>query len=337
MEELEKKWKGLRTTQIPIFISNVKYFKNVLDNKVNEPTPKFLDNGTLIHMYLLENDKFKNTYTYLDYTKPTGENQLNFCKYFAEQFKKDSKQNKKTLCIDSYKQSYKTEKKSDKKIEEEATNLYNQFESYIKFLTISDKEVISYSMWNYLREVKECINKHKLASNLVYEKEFGTEEHYNEQLVYWKFDKALIHNEPLIVKSTIDKLIIDHEKKVIKLVDLKTTNDMGEFDNRFEDHDNYKIQLACYWFAVETFFRNTFTDKNINEYSRETYLVAIQTQNPYKDYPVNCEVFTISDYSLNEGLNIIENVLPDIAWHFENDLWEHSRSYYEGNGCAKVL
>lgn len=337
-DKLKSRWRGLRTTLVQTFINNVKYFKRVFDGKADEDTPKFLETGTQVHMYLFEEKEFKDKYIFIDYTKPRGENQLAFCEYFANQFKKDSKQNKKTLSVESYKNAYKTEKKSEDKITDEAVKLYHQLEDYIEFLTIGpDKEALTFSTLRYLKEAKESVKNHKLASSLIFENEFSTEEHYNETLIYWEFPLATIHNEFLVVKSTLDKLIIDHTNKIIKLVDLKTTNDMGEFPQRFADHTGYKIQLACYWFAVETFFRTNFPDKNIADYNRETYLVAIQTPNPYKDYPVNCEVWPISDQSLSEGLNIIEKTLPDIAWHFENDLWDHNRIYYEGKGAQKAL
>lgn len=339
MNNLEERWTGLRTTSILNFIDNPKYFKQTLDGKTDEDTPKFFELGTQVHMYLLEPEEFKDTYIFLDYTKPRGENQLLFCEYIAEQIKKDPKINKKTLSVESYKQSYKTAaKKSDDKLTEEAVKLYQQLEDYIRFLSVGpDKEVLSFSTLTYLKEVKNVVKNHKKASDLLFKNDLSSDEHYNEQFVLWEFPGATVHGLPLVVKSTIDKLIINHETKTIKLVDLKTTNSLGEFTDRFSNGRSYKLQLACYWFAVETFFRNQFPDKDINEYTRETYLVAVQTTNPYKDYPVNCEVWPIKEASLAEGLELIEKHLPDLAWHFENDLWDHHRIYYEGDGANNAI
>lgn len=335
---LQERWTGLRTTSISDFITNPKYFKLKLDGIIEEPSSPAQKVGTVTHSYLLEYEDFKNTYIFLDYTKPTGANQLAFCEYIAKQIKKDNKKNKKDLSIEGYKLAYKTTGKSDNKIEEEAEKLYKQLEDYIKFLTLeSGKEVISYSLYNYVKQAHQSVVNHKLASKLMYKDELTNEEHYNETFVLWEFPKSTVHGIPLVIKSTIDKLIIDHDNKIIKLVDLKTTNDIGNFDNKFHEYNSYKIQLACYWFAVETYFRELFPDKNINEYTRETYLVAIQTSNPYRDYPVNCEVWPISEKSLAEGLNILEKTLPDLAWHFENDLWDHHRIYYEGDGSQLKL
>lgn len=338
--KLQERWTGLRTTSIVTFIDNPKYFKRVLDNKVVEDTPKFLELGTQTHMYLLEPKEFKKTYTFLDYTKPRGEIQTNFCEYIANGIRKNKEIEIKDLSIEAYKSSYKVNNKSEDKISEESLKLYESLKDYIKFLTYSGKkEVITFGTLNYLKEVKQVVEEHKLASKLIFEDLLNSEKHYNELFVLWEFKGATVNELPLVIKSTVDKLIVDHDKKIIKLVDLKTTNDITDFKYRFYDpkHPGYKIQLACYWFAIETWFRENFKEYDINEYSRETYLVAIQTKNPYKDYPVNCEVFSISEESLSEGLSILEKKLPDIAWHFENNLWDHEKAYYEGNGINSVL
>jgi hypothetical protein len=338
MKSLQERWKEIRTTSIVTFIKNVRYFKNILEGKVIEDPSKPQETGTLIHLYLLENSEFNRKYITLDYDKPRGEVQSSFCSFVADNLVKYPNTDLTELCIEAYKNCYKASKKSNDKITEESKKLYESLKDYIKFLTYkNNKDVISFRTLNTLRETQRVVEEHKLASKLIFEDIFSTEKHYNELYVLWEYSKALIDGEPIVIKSTIDKLIIDHENKIIKLVDLKTTGDITEFENKFYDHDNYKVQLACYWFAVETYFRENFPDKNISEYSRETYLVAVQTKNPYRDYPVNCEVWPISEKTLADGLDIIEKALPDLAWHFENNLWDHSRSYYEGNGANKML
>jgi hypothetical protein len=338
MKELKDRWTGLRTTSINTFRDNPKYFKRVLDNKVDEDTPKFFELGTQVHMYVLEPEEFKDTYVFLDYTKPRGENQNKFAEYIAKEIKTDPTIDRKTLCVEAYNKAYKTKGKSEEKVLKESYDLYVQLEDYIRFLTVGpDKEVLSFNTLRYLKEVKEIIKNHKLASKLIFKDEFSGDEHYNETFVLWEYPDAIIHGEPLVVKSTIDKLIVNHDTKTVKLVDLKTTNALSEFTKRFNEHDGYKIQLACYWKAVETMFKEKFPDKNINDYTRETYLVAVQTFNQYRDYPVNCEVWPISDKSLQQGSQILTEVLPDLAWHFENDLWDHHRVYYEGDGSQIEL
>ena len=37
-----------------------------------------------------------------------------------------------------------------------------------------------------------------------------------------------------------------------------------------------------------------------------------------------------------ESWNKIIHVLTEIAWHISNNLWEHTREYYEGDGSEKL-
>jgi hypothetical protein len=334
---LQDRWTGLRTTSIATFLKNVKYFKGLLDGTIVEESSDAQEFGTLQHMYVLENDKFKEKYVTLDYEKPRGEIQSSFCSFIAENLKLYPDTDLDQLCIEAYKNNYKAEKKSDKLIADESKRLYNTFKDYVRFLMYNNKEVISFSTLKFVRETYESIKNHKLASQLMIENPFTTEKHYNEQLVYWEYPEALIYELPIVVKSTIDKLIIDHENKVIKLVDLKTTNDIAEFSLHFNEYPNYKMQLACYWNAVKAFFIEQFPDKDIKEYTGEVYLVAVQSKNRWRNLPINCEVFQISTETLQEGFTIVEKALKDIAWHFETNQWDHSRSYYEGSGVKEIL
>jgi hypothetical protein len=337
MDSLQERWTGLRTTSIATFIKNVKYFKGLLDGTIVEDSTDAQEFGTLQHMYVLERDKFKENYTTLEYDKPSNSTQLSFCSFVAENLRIYPDTDLDELCVEAYKNCYKTEKKSDKLIAEESKKLYNNYKDYIRFSIYNNKEIISFPLLKFLKDTYQTIKDHKLASKLMIEDPFSTEKHYNETLVYWEFPQVLLYELPIVVKSTIDKLTIDHGNKVIKLVDLKTTSDIAEFSEHFKEYPNYRIQLACYWYAVEAFFKEQFPDKNINEYLRETYLVVVQSKNKWKELPVNCEVFPVSDKTLQEGFNIIEEALKDIAWHFENDKWDHARSYYEGNGANETL
>lgn len=339
MDNRKDRWTGLRTTSIATFLKNVKYFKGLLDGTIVEQPNDAQTFGTLQHMYVLEQDKFKETYVTLDYEKPRGEIQTSFCAFIADGLKQEPNTNIDILCSEAYKNCYKADKKSDEKIADESKKLYNNFKDYVRFLMYNDKEVINFSTYRYLKDTHQAIKDHKLASELMVENPFTTEKHYNETLVYWEYPQVLLYELPMVVKSTIDKLVIDHENKVIKLVDLKTTGDIAEFADHFKNpmYLGYKIQLACYWYAVEAFFKEQFPDKNIKDYVRKTYLVAVQSKNKWKELPVNCEVFPVSEKTIEEGFNIIEKALIDIAWHFETNQWDHSRSYYEGNGENEML
>ena len=73
------------------------------------------------------------------------------------------------------------------------------------------------------------------------------------------------------------------------------------------------------------------SDIDINEFSKETYIIAIS-----KLQPLEIRVFEVTDEPLNEGLDEIANLFDEIKWHQDNDKWDHSRRYYEGHLTEKL-
>jgi len=130
--------------------------------------------------------------------------------------------------------------------------------------------------------------------------------------------------------SRLDRLIIDHKNKVIKLIDLKKTKSLRNFRKSFEDLE-YNRQLAFYWMAVHFMFTHSFPEYNIDEYKKETYIVAIQV-----NQLIECKVFEISEEDLHNGTMEIEKLMIEISWHLVNDKWDYSKQYYIGNGIEKL-
>jgi hypothetical protein len=262
---------------------------------VEEEKP-WLELGTKLHMYLLEPEEFKKNYIYLEFTKPRGKQQQEFCEYVANSNLKDT--NDKIVL--AYKHAYASKGKSEDKIKEEASKLFVSLTSYIEYLS-----------------------KTKIFKDVI-----------------WEHPNILLNGSKMVLKSIIDRLIIDHNKKVIQLVDLKTSSSLHEFGDSYKKW-GYHRQMAFYWAGLDYYFKEMFPDKDINEYTKETYIVAYQTPNNYgKDYPIRCKVFPLEDLDpdfLKRGTDEIEELLSEIKWHMEENKWEHSRSYYNNNGLETTL
>ena len=128
----------------------------------------------------------------------------------------------------------------------------------------------------------------------------------------------------------IDRFIIDKENKVIKLIDVKTTSNIGTFKNSLEKY-KYHRQLAFYWMAIFYEFKELIPD--IEKYTQETYIVILST-NP--DIP-ECKVIDIDEKMLYDGIKDIKKIMKNIAWHYKNDLWDYSKDYYEGDGVESLI
>ncbi len=159
---------------------------------------------------------------------------------------------------------------------------------------------------------------------------------YNEQhIAFGNTDKIFIQNELVIMweypgvnlpcKSMLDRIIVDHEKKKITIVDLKTTSFMSEFKDKALEY-RYNRQMAFYWMAVYYYFKHELK-LNIESYERETFIVAVSTKEP-----TEVKVFKVSDHVLGDGFDEIEQIIPDLAWHWKEQKWDYPRSYYDGEG-----
>lgn len=338
-EKLKKRYSRISASALGVFEIDPKYFKNYIDGLVDEETPSFMELGTKLHMYLLEPEEFKKNYIYLDVVKPRGDKQKEFCELIANSKLKELQDS----VINAYNLTYATKGKSEEKIKQEALKLYNGLSSYVEYVKRSKeyKDILNYSTISYLKTAKNAAEKHVAVKDMLFDEDSFIDKpnlfSKNEMRIYWEHPTIELDGEKLVLKSIIDRLVIDHEKKVIKLIDLKTSSNLHTFEESYSKY-KYHRQMAFYWAAIHYYFKQEFEDKDIGDYSKETYIVAIQTPNNYgKDYPIRCKVFPVIEEDLNKGIDEIEDLLNEIKWHIDENKWEHSRSYYENNGLEQPL
>ena len=296
-----------------------KYLKEMLNNEREGLKLPQLEKGTMIHEYILQPEEFWKDYIILDFEVPKVKQQKDFCEAYVSSLEllEDDKK------LQAYRSSY-TNTKSSQIALKEATELCNKYESYINYLKQkNDKKVISFADLNLLKTIKKNLEEHKKANELLYNFP-NTFEVHNEFHINWEYPYAFEDKE-LSCKSLLDRVMIDHENKKIILIDLKTTADIYNFQHSVEEFDYYR-QLTYYWTALAWYFKNElFLD--IDEYEGETYIIAIQS---YDGNEVR--VFKIDEAELSNKLKVIDNAIKRIAWHKNNNLWEHTKEYYEGNG-----
>lgn len=297
------------------------YFKNMLDKEIVQASLIWFDTGKQIHMSILEPKEFELNYIYLDYKIPKSINQQKFC----EEVITAKEKNKQEQLDNAYSKAYNTVGKSDIKITEESSKLYKSLRHYMEYLKKSKeyKEVLTKSKWKLIQDLKEEAYSHKKARELLLiENPLTNIEEYNEIPIFWEYKTE--ENKSVPCKSMLDRLVIDHDNKVIKLIDLKTTSNLGTFHKSVEKYKYYR-QLAFYWKAVEYEFND------LKDYKHETYIVSLRT----KELP-ECKVFEIPKSKLELGNEEIKNLMTNISWHFETNLWKYPKEYYEGSGIEQL-
>lgn len=300
-----------------------RYLKEMLDGKEGLKA-SFLDKGTMIHEYILQPEEFWKDYIILDFAVPKVKQQKDLLEFYANAKMVDPLASEDDILLMSYNSAYSNNKSIDKRIQE-ARELVETYQNYIEYFRNKDsKKVISFADLNMLKTIKKNMEDHKKANELLF-KYPETFEVHNEFHINWEYPNASTLGD-LPCKSLLDRVMIDHTNKKIILVDIKTTADVYNFKHSIEEFD-YCRQLAYYWLAIHWYFKNELK-LNIEEYEYETYIVAVQSHDGYE-----VRVFKFNSKAIEERLVTIDYAIKRIAWHKNNNLWDHMKEYYDEDGA----
>lgn len=296
-----------------------RYLKDMLDGKEEGISAKYLDKGTMIHMYLLQPEEFWSNYTIIDYEKPKTAQQLAFCEaYFnSNEIVEEDK------LINAYKASYSGNNMSKDAMLKKAKELQLKFTEYIEFLDKNQTyTVISFADLNMLKNIKKNIDSHIKANELLIDQP-GVECH-NEFHINWEAEK-----QGVSCKSLLDRVKIDHANKKITLIDLKTTIDVYNFKHSVEEYDYYR-QIAFYILALTWYMKDQGYD--IEDYDLEAYIVAIQSNSNNEVRVFNM----LNEKELLARKDLIADTLTEISYHYQTGNWDHTREYYENDGTESL-
>lgn len=300
-----------------------RYLKEMLDGK-DGLKASFLDKGTMIHEYILQPEEFWKDYIILDFAVPKVKQQKDLLEFYSSARLVDPFASEDDILLMSYETAYNNTKSKEKKIQE-AKELVELYQNYIEYFRNKDsKKVISFADLNMLKAIKKNMEDHKKANELLFNYPETFEVH-NEFHINWEYPNASSLGD-LPCKSLLDRVMIDHTNKKIILVDIKTTADVYNFKHSVEEFD-YCRQLAYYWLAIHWYFKNELK-LNIEEYEYETYIVAVQSHDGYE-----VRVFKFNPKTIEERLITIDYAIKRIAWHKDNNLWDHMKEYYDEDGA----
>ena len=303
-----------------------RYLKEMLDGKEGLKA-SFLDKGTMIHEYILQPEEFWKDYIILDFAVPKVKQQKDLLEFYSSARLIDPFASEDDILLMSYETAYNNTKSKEKKIQE-AKELVETYQNYIEYFRNKDsKKVISFADLNMLKAIKKNMEDHKKANELLFNYPETFEVH-NEFHINWEYPNASTLGD-LPCKSLLDRVMIDHTNKKIILVDIKTTADVYNFKHSVEEFD-YCRQLAYYWLAIHWYFKNELK-LNIEEYEYETYIVAVQSHDGYE-----VRVFKFNSKAIEERLVTIDYAIKRIAWHKNNNLWDHMKEYYDEDGAEII-
>lgn len=302
------------------------YLHKKLSGQLEDETSQSMTKGTMIHEYLLQPEEFQKDYVVWDKSRPSSTNEEKFCQALADSL--EIEPNKSLLS--AYKAAYSTSGKSDDKILSEATKKASTLKEYIEFLKSRDqREMITPYSVTQLMKIKENISNHKAACKLLLPAD--NKNVFHEFHINWEYISSKYNDIEFTCpcKSLLDSVTFDYDNKKVILMDLKTTSHLHNFADAVNTYD-YTRQLYFYTKALKWYITNELHE-NGETWRFEWYIIAIDSLTS------DIRVFTFS-YKQVYGENVekVRNAIRDIVWHKCNDLWEHSRAYYEGNGIETL-
>lgn len=317
--------------------SNIGWFLNkgpaflhkMLSGKGEEEKSAALTRGTMIHEYLLQPEEFQKDYVVWNKSRPASVQEEMFCQALADSI--EIEPNKALLS--AYKVAYSTSGKSDDKVLSEALKKASTLKDYIDFKKSGDRrEMITNYQAMQLQTIKSNISKHKAASKLL--KPADNKKVFHEFHINWTYSSYKDNNDidfTCMCKSLLDSVTFDFDKKQVTLMDLKTTSHLHNFADAVNTYDYtrqlYYYTLALYWYLKNELYQNP------DSWKFSWYIIAIDS------FTSEIRVFEFDEKQIYYEKNNEYKVycaIRDIVWHMKNDLWEHSRAYYEGTGVETL-
>ena len=306
------------------------FFHNMLTGIEKGESGAQLDKGTMIHEYILRPEDFSKEYILYTGVKPSSAQQEKFCKALVNTTEIEPHK----AVLKAYRSAYSVVGKTDKDILTKALEMASTLKEYIDICKVcEEKHLIMYSGFEniLLSNIYKSVNEHKLAYDLFFPTD-PEEEYYHEFHINWEY---VTEEGTVKCKSLLDHVSFNKKKKICTIVDLKTTVHVNEFEKSVEQYDYYR-QIAYYEQAVEWYINNVL-EENAKDWIIKSYIVSVDSI-----IGNSCRVFAICDFIhytpivYKHKWKIINETLTNIAWHFKNNLWDHTREYYEGDGSEEL-
>lgn len=140
-------------------------------------------------------------------------------------------------------------------------------------------------------------------------------------------------------KSMMDKVVVDHQEKTIQVYDLKCTWSVENFLEEYYLYRRSYIQAYLYFWAA-THFRESNEDLAGYKVMPPRFIVCDSTNyyNPliYKlEYDHLDEAYMGFTHK-NREYKGVKDLIQDLKWAIENNVWNISRENYEAGGLVNI-
>ena len=321
MNDYHKMTGYVSNSSLNVLENSPRRFKRFINGELVEEPTSYFTFGEAVHMYLLEPERFKKDVMVLEYTVPKTSQQKGFIEKFVE-LRENKVKTKEAL-----KQAFESYYKPNKNWEARATEIFNNFKPYIKYLKyVKNKLIISPKIEEKIKSIAEEVKGHQIASKLLLDPSIVADNtlRFNELVILWEW-------KGIPCKSMIDRLLIDKEKKLISVVDIKTTSNFMDFKSSIDKY-HYDRQLIFYSWAVYHDIEKIagITKEELEEYDIEFIIVAIDKNS------TEIRVFKYTNPTISKASEEIKSLLERAKWHIDNDKFDYPMEYYKTGGYELV-
>jgi hypothetical protein len=285
------------------------FYKDYILEDREVKTDKHLIEGKLIHLLILQPEEFKNKFMLMPSKMPSDAlcKVLKNISLYTDENKLSLVKNDIILNALSAMDLYQSFKDDDKRI---AKVLTTECEDYYLFCKNNNgKDIIDNDILTKCTDSVEIIKNNKSIMNLLSDKttdfEMDNLEIFNE-----KYLTCSLTNFDFGLHGSIDRYVINHDTKEVKIIDIKTTSKtIVEFPETIEFY-NYWLQAATYV---------TLVQKNINKssvnYKINFNFIVIDKYNQIYN-------FEVSNTTMNKWGKGLEEILNVAKFHIKENNYE---------------
>jgi hypothetical protein len=336
--------KGLNYSAIKLFDeSRIDFYRQmVLGEKPVEKSSYSLQIGTLVDFALLEcradekefELKFDEYYTLYTGVKGSGQDFLLADEIF-KLTKRDIVDGEITTDFEyRFKEAFETLQKDgkfkgktwDKGLESFNKTAKEYFDSLMQNIS---KEVVSLQDLEKAKSIVNTLVTDDITKDIF--KGNDDLEYLTKFVIEWKY-------KGFDCKSELDAILISHSDKTIQPVDLKSTYTVDEFQYNYLKY-GYYLQQAFYYLAVQY-----WAEKNNLDYEILPLYFVVCDTSKNNQRPL---IYKLTKEHIMEGLKGfttelgykyrgIEELVDEINWCNENQIWNISKENYENNGIVNL-
>ena len=330
-----RKTEGASPSRLADFDYSPLLYKTKKDDSKDKEDTVFMRFGSLIDCLLTEPSEFKNKYSVSSVELPSDSIKNIVTRTFEEiKFGKEvspfleledfSNKIKEHANYEQYGQSWKEETVIKKVVEAGS----DYFQSLVKSI---GKQIVSPEDYDQALACVDTLKTNQFTSQYFSDTlPEGIDRLWQVPVVWESYG--------VTCKGVIDLIIIDHIKKVIYIIDLKTT---GKSVYTFE-HSYLKFR---YYLQGAMYYQGVLHGINLADFKAEGYkirlplFVVLEQKNynpPFiypmgrEDYEVACEGGYLK--SSNKPITGFKKLLSDLAWHQEKDMWDYPKDVYLNKG-----